>query len=358
VAIAGGPQAVEQDRADPGWVALQVVAPSAGYHPAVSERHVPLPPGVPGGPPHAVAAGVERWITAEPLRDLVHAFGGRWPGGGTGALLHWLDEFTAAHWDFRAGRERHEAIEPALHPHTAGRVLAAARALGMVDAVRAPRRTYRHLVVLGGLAHACLRRAAFAAHLLRSGLAVTGEVAVLGSFRPLGPAERQTLADAGIDGCRTEVDALDQGVRAAFAPVTLVDQAAVTEAGDPHGSWSVRTYRPADRTRVRVLAAPSSEPAVRRAHTADTQRFWAGRVTLSPADRVLMVTAPIYVPFQHCDALRTLGLPYGCGIDTVGVDPALDLGRLPEPTLTPGRYLQEVRSAIRSMRALHAELTG
>ncbi|MFC4106292.1 hypothetical protein ACFOX0_10130 [Micromonospora zhanjiangensis] len=318
----------------------------------MSAAHVPLPP---GGPPHAVAAGVDRWVTAEPVRDLVHAFGGRWPAGGTGALLHWLDEFTARHWDFRAGRERHEAAEPDLHPHVADRVLAAARALGMVHAARAPRRTYRHLLVLGGLAHACVRRAGYAAHLLRAGVEVTGEVAVLGSFRPLGPAERRTLADAGIHGCRTEVDALDQGVRTAFAPVTLVDQAGHTGA-DPHASWSVRSYRTADDTTVRVLAAPSGEPAVRRAHTADTQRFWAGRVTLSAADRVLMVTAPIYVPFQHCDALRTLALPYGCGIDTIGVDPTLDLGPLPEPTLTPGRYLQEVRSAVRAMRALHAEL--
>ena len=74
---------------------------------------------------------------------------------------------------------------------------------------------------------------------------------------------------------------------------------------------------------------------------------------------MLLVTAPIYVPFQHCDALRTLAVPYGCAIETVGVDPGLaDLARLPEPTLSPGRYLQEIRSAIRSMRALHTELTA
>ncbi|MCI4061548.1 hypothetical protein MRQ36_02750 [Micromonospora sp. R77] len=66
------------------------------------------------------------------------------------------------------------------------------------------------------------------------------------------------------------------------------------------------------------------------------------------------MTAPIYVPFQHCDALRTLAVPYGCGIDTVGVDPASAApAGIPEPTLTPGRYLQEIRSAIRAMRALH-----
>jgi hypothetical protein len=41
------------------------------------------------------------------------------------------------------------------------------------------------------------------------------------------------------------------------------------------------------------------------------------------------------------------------------VDPALAAPvPVPEPTLTAGRYLQEVRSAVRSMRALHAALVS
>ncbi|MEV1146831.1 hypothetical protein [Micromonospora sp. NPDC049799] len=147
---------------------------------------------------------------------------------------------------------------------------------------------------------------------------------------------------------------LDAAVRRLFGVAAPADEDG-HDAGHPHHSWSSRTYRPPGLPPVRVLAAPSSEPEHRRAHTADTQRFWAGHVRLSPGDEVLCVTAPIYVPFQHCDALRTLALPYGCGVETVGVDPALpDVAVLPEPTLTPGRYLQEIRSAIRSTRALLA----
>jgi len=258
----------------------------------------------------------------------------------------------------------------------------------MVEATPPPHRSYRHLIVLGGLAHACLRRTGYAAHLVRSGLTITGEVAALGSFRPLSPVERDMLATIGVTDCETEVDALDAGVRRAFGehapteetgtaparetdagPARETDTGPARETGTApagrsgavgayaHGAWSVRGYRPAPGPPVRVLAAPSSEPAVRRAHTADTQRFWAGRVRLSPGDRVLVVTAPIYVPFQHCDAIRTLGVPYGCGIDTVGVDPALAGAPLPEPPPTPGRYLQEVRSAIRSMRTLHSSIS-
>ncbi|MFD6637479.1 hypothetical protein ACFWDN_16880 [Micromonospora chalcea] len=291
------------------------------------------------------------------MRDLVAHFGGDWPDGDLAAVLAGLDVFSARRWDFRQGRERPDAREPAFDPATAGLVLRAAATLGLVRAVAPARSGYAHLLVLGGLAHACLRRTAYAAMLARTAAGVTGEVAVLGSFRPLSPAECRTLDAAGLPGCATEVDVLDAGVRLAFG-VDAPDDERGEPAGHPHRAWSSRTYRPAGLPPVRVLAAPSSEPDRRRAHTVDTQRFWAEHVRLRAGDEVLMVTAPIYVPFQHCDALRTLAVPYGCGIETVGVDPAARAAvDVPEPTLTPGRYLQEIRSALRSMRALHATLT-
>ncbi|MFC0504752.1 hypothetical protein [Micromonospora costi] len=307
---------------------------------------------------NTIVDGIARWIDSAPLRGLVDRFGGPWPDGNLAAVLGGLDDFSGRYWDFRGGRERPEAREPDLDPVTTASVRAAADALGLVRAVPPARARYAHLLVLGGLAHACLRRVAYAAHLLRRGVRVAGEVAVLGSFRPLSEAERRTLAAAGVTGGDTEVDALDAAVRLAFGVSRPAEQDGL-DAGHPHHSWSSRTYRPAGTPPVRVLAAPSSEPERRRAHTADTQRFWAGHARLASGDEVLLVTAPIYVPFQHCDALRTLALPYGCGIDTVGADPAVpDLARLPEPTLTPGRYLQEIRSAIRAMRALYAASTA
>ncbi|MEV6519976.1 hypothetical protein AB0M37_29765 [Micromonospora chalcea] len=316
-----------------------------------------LPGGVAGTTRAHLLAGIRSWVESTPVRGLVAHFGGDWPDGDLAAVLAGLDAFSARRWDFRQGRERPDAREPAFDPATAEVVLSAA-ALGLVRAVAPARSGYAHLLVLGGLAHACLRRTAYAAMLARTAAGVTGEVAVLGSFRPLSAAECRTLDAAELSGCATEVDVLDAGVRLAFG-VDAPDDERGEPAGHPHRAWSSRTYRPAGLPPVRVLAAPSSEPDRRRAHTADTQRFWAEHVRLRAGDDVLMVTAPIYVPFQHCDALRTLAVPYGCGIETVGVDPAARAAvDVPEPTLTPGRYLQEIRSALRSMRALHATLTA
>ncbi|MDO3687303.1 hypothetical protein Q3W68_25860 [Micromonospora sp. C28ISP2-4] len=318
---------------------------------------VTLPGGAAGTTRAQFLAGVRSWVESAPVRRLVAHFGGDWPDGDLAAVLARLDAFSARRWDFRQGRERPDAREPAFDPATADLVLSAAAALGLVRAVAPARSGYAHLLVLGGLAHACLRRTAYAAVLARTAAEVTGEVAVLGSFRPLSAAESRVLDAAGLSGCATEVDVLDAGVRLAFG-VAEPDDERGEPAGHPHRSWSSRTYRPAGLPPVRVLAAPSGEPERRRAHTADTQRFWAEHVRLRADDPVLMVTAPIYVPFQHCDALRTLAVPYGCGIETVGVDPAARAAvDVPEPALTPGRYLQEIRSALRSMRALHATLT-
>ncbi|MEU0155950.1 hypothetical protein [Micromonospora fulviviridis] len=319
---------------------------------------VALPAGAVGTTRAELVAGVRAWVDSPPMRALVGHFSGDWPAGDLSAVLAALDDFSARHWDFRGGRERPDAREPAFDPATVGLVLDAATALGLVRAVPPALPRYAHLLVLGGLAHACLRRTAYAAHLARTVTGVDGEVAVLGSFRALSPVESRLLADLGVHGCATEVDALDAGVRVAFGVDAPSEEIGET-ADHPHRAWSSRTYRPAGLPPVRVLAAPSGEPERRRAHTADTQRFWAGHVRLREGDPVLMVTAPIYVPFQHCDALRTLAVPFGCGIDTVGVDPALATPvRVPEPTLTAGRYLQEIRSAVRSMRGLHGVLAA
>ncbi|MFI1197443.1 hypothetical protein ACH4T9_29875 [Micromonospora sp. NPDC020750] len=85
--------------------------------------------------------------------------------GDLAAVLAALDNLSARHWDFRGGRERPDAREPALDPATATLVVATAAALGMVRPAEPAQPGYAHLVVLGGLAHACQRRVTYAAGL-------------------------------------------------------------------------------------------------------------------------------------------------------------------------------------------------
>jgi hypothetical protein len=261
------------------------------------------------------------------MRDLVAAFGGAFPGGTPGALLAFLDDFSDTHWNFRGrlgGAER-DRVRVELAGPRADAALAAAAGLGLTDSIEPPHDAYDHLLILGGLAPACLQRTEHAARLAATRR--IGAVAALGSLRPLGPQER---AVPGAGDCVPEADALAAGVRAAFGPGSSVP----------------------------VLAAPPRNPGAARADTADTYEHWAALARPRPADRILIVTSPIYVPFQHCDAIRILALRYRCGIDTVGFDPARASTPQPAGAAGPDRCLQEIRSAIRAARALHTAVAG
>lgn len=313
-------------------------------------RFAPVP--LPTGDPDLIPGQVHDWITAAPMRELVAAFGGDLPATGTEKLLRRLDDFSAAHWDFRrAGNvERDQVRPPAFDPETTATVRAAATALGLSTARPPARNGYDHVLVLGGLGRACLQRVAHTAALFRAGL-VAPDVAALGSFRLLSAAER---AEPGLADAAHEVDAMEVAVRAGFG---FTGEPEIDCADGPlgHDSWADRTF--AGPPAVHVLAAPSSEPERRRAHTPDTYEFWARRVTVRAGHRVLVVTSPIYVPFQHCDAIRMLGLPYGCEIETVGFDPARAVPPQPASASGTDRYLQELRSAILSMQRLVTALT-
>ncbi|MFF5173840.1 hypothetical protein ACFY3U_14510 [Micromonospora sp. NPDC000089] len=270
-------------------------------------------------------------------------------------MLEWLDDFSARHWDLRGGRERPDAREPNLDLRTRDLVVSAAAALGLVHSTPPLHDSYDQVIVLGGLARACLQRTAYAAALLTSGRVGRPELAMLGSARMVTDQEQVFLREHGASGCRSEMDALDAGVRRYLGFGEPDDEDAHVDLDDQHLSWCVRTYRRDTGPTVRVIAAPSGEPG-RRANTADTQRYWAEQSALAPGNRVLVVTSAIYVPFQHADAVRTLGVPFALDVDTVGVE--ADWSHQPSlhQPVTPGRYIQEIRSAIRSMRWLLATL--
>lgn len=329
---------------------------------------VPLPTGAAEASAADIAAGVTGWIRATPLADLVAAFGGDLPAGlSTDELLDWLDAFSAEHWDFRrrhGAAERDEVTGTRFPAGVVRTVAAAAEALGLATPRPVPLPRYHHLLVLGGLARSCLHRTAYAAHLVTSGTVRVDEVAALGSYRPLRPAELDALrpVPAGpvasgrlVDAERLtggyEVDAMDAGIRAGFG-FTEPAQRHGSTGEITHHSWSVAIYRPAAGPVVRVLAAPSTEPDTRRAHTSDTYHFWAGLLRPAAGERVLVLTSQPYVPFQHCDAVRTLRLGYGCHVDTVGLDPTL-IGEGPARPYGTDQYLQEIRSTIRSMAKLY-----
>lgn len=274
------------------------------------------------------------------------------------ALLDALDRFAREHWDFRGGRERNLASAPAFSTAQTNAVDSAAATLGLQGSPWPRRDHYDAILMTGGMVRAGIVKPRFARELLDAGIGVR-DVVFLGGFRTFAGDELALAPRLGVHG-DNEFDAMVTGIRCAFdlgEPDAVEHSAPVDSSHSGHNrdnaAWRVESWDWNGRT-VRVVAAPSSDPLHRRANTVDTFRFWAGRA--KQVSSVLIVTTPIYVPYQGAGAIEVLGLEYGMSVETVAVSgSAYDLGELSQQFLSHHRA-QELRSAIHGMRSLRARL--
>ena len=309
----------------------------------------PLPPCEPGGPdPAAVAAWIGQWVNSPAMVELVRQFGGEVPDGALGPVLDWAAEFSRV-WDFRAGvRERFDTTHVDYGAELDARLRILTRTLGLGGADRPTRDAYDHVVVLGGGIRLTLGRTDYAARLLAGSLR-TRTLAGLGSLRYRDDREHREGIRLGLDPFETEADMMLVALRRLL---TLPEPTA-QRSGD--GWWHRVWAAPHPGVEaVHVLAAASSRPPLR-ANTADTLIGWAEHIGSPTAEeRVLLITNDPYVQHQHCDAVRLLGVPYGCGIETIGFD-ELAMREWGRPRATT-ELLQEVRSSVLAMRRLHDAL--
>jgi hypothetical protein len=312
-----------------------------------------------------IAAAIAAWVRSPALAVLVEEFGGSVGDGDLAETLDELERFSAERWDFRRGRERNLVVAPQFTTATERVVLAAARALGLEQGTAIgplPKGRADHVVVayddvliLGGLVRACLARPLYAAREIAAGRIEAACVTALGGFREIAGDEVGLVERITGDEVSDELHAMDAGVRNAFG-VTEPVRDEGESAEQVGASWRVREYVTAAGLPVRVVAAPSSEPGVRRANTPDAYAWFAMHLArLRPGQRILVVTTDIYVPYQHADAVRMLALPFGVTVETAGMQPGRVDQRLRQ-TFAPHNYLQEIRSAIRALRDLHAAL--
>ncbi len=313
-------------------------------------------PSLPAGAEGLVPA-IDGWARSVALGELVREFGDEVPTGeDLVGLLNWLEEFSAR-WDYRAGKERNLVTAPQFEPATEKVVLAGAASLGLIRGGADPAGEYDHVLILGGLARACLARPLHAAKLIGDGAIQAASVTALGGYRELKGDELGLVDSITGEDVADEFDAMDAGVRLAFglgAPsAERGEQSEVVGEG-----WRVREYIAEGDVPVQVVAAPSSEPGKRRANTPDTIEWFAAELArLQPRQRVLAITSDIYVPYQHADALRMMALPHEVEVDTAGIQPG-DLDPRLSQVFRPHAYLQEVRSTILALSRLLAAVSG
>ncbi len=329
----------------------QVVVPGQGEDPA---REVLL-------------SEIAGWVHSEPLQALVHGFGGDVPFGSLADELAYLDEFTATTWNYRrrvkdGPLERNQIDADAVTGTDEELALAAADALGLVGP-RPPRYdSYDHVVTLGGLVGANIWRPAYAAYLLDHGISARNVVGI-SAYRNLAGNEKEPQRDEfklleafGLPRREYEWQVMEDGLCRAFSlPAFTVDR-----ESDPSAEGSAR-FRVASAAtagrRVSLVVAPALVPGGR-ADTAAGYRYWADQVDhIKPGERILAVTTCIYVPYQHAIALQHLALPFGCSVNTVGID-FTAIGDDANPRQFRGaHYLLEIRSAILAYQRLVTMLT-
>jgi hypothetical protein len=293
---------------------------------------------------------IDNWTSSDAMARLVAAFGGK-PAGHGPDLLASLAEFSAEHWDFRHGAERNLGVTPEFSTAQIDETELACRALGLASQDPPSRTNYDTVLMTGGMVRAGIVKPRFVRELLNGGLDATSIVFV-GAFRPFGGDESVTAAALGVSG-DNEVDAMVAGMTAAFGPLGR-PEVVESLADNPFLSSRQLSWLRGDVT-LRVVAAPSSHPA-RRANTADTFRFWAEHHSIREQS-VLVVTTPIYVPYQGAVAVDVLGLGHGLTVETVAVSAAAsDLGELSQEFRTEHK-LQELRSAIRGIEVLRDKLS-
>lgn len=309
-------------------------------------------------------AQIDEWAVA--LRDdgVVAAFSeaaARRLNGLHGAeLLDGLESFAGAHWDFRGGLERNLALRPEFSSAQIGAVDSAAAEFGLSGTPSPRRGAYDAVIMTGGMVRAGIVKPRYARELYEDGLSWR-EGVFLGGFRTFAGDEMTLGPLLGVVG-DNEFDAMETGMRLAFGlgdPISTESSACVEHDGNgesiSNDSWREDAWKWNDRM-LRVVAAPSSDPSRRRANTVDTFRFWGARAERIAS--VLVVTTPVYVPYQGASAIEVLGLEFGMAVETVAVSATVsDLGENSQVFL-PHHLAQELRSAIHGFRSLRVRLNS
>lgn len=301
-------------------------------------------------------AAIQAWIDSPPFQRAIRSFD--WDDDGSRDLTSRIDRLVALsdEWDFR---KRTASLEVAgshsestrwtsnhslLTTEQAVAASAAAKELGLAVASTPAHSEYDAVLVLGGARLSCLLRTQWAAEVVSRGGGVR-ETVLLASERPVGDSERDAT-DTYAPGAKTEFDLFVSAASEVYGIASDDYLGNRVDQDNPNLSWEIREYETHSADRVLILSAPSSEPERRRSNSADTYKFYLDQCHVPTGARLLLVTSPIYVPYQQLEAIRVLNVPMGFHVETIGFPPERQAEL--QGMQGPQHFLQEIRSFLQS----------
>ena len=301
------------------------------------------------GDPHRIQLSTAAWLDSAEMTNLLAHFGRALTTTGLRNRLKEAEQISRDIFDFRQGGERWEAKKIDFPACTAEAVEALVARIyrdpqGLpATELGAP----THCLVLGGRINSCLLRAELLAELLRQGLQV-GHIWGLGSHRLMVEMEREVAAGLELGPVADELDVVCATLRCAVRLPDIAERSS-------HSPSEVRRLA-ASPIPVAGLAAERG-PGNTRATTSDTYRFFLRTAeNVTARDHILVITSAIDAPFQHAQALADLSVPTGATITSVGAHIGTSRQAAVRTEWTTAQWLQEIRSAIRSMSAMYGTL--
>lgn len=300
---------------------------------------------------------IDAWLYSYELKTIVEEFGGAFPEtDDRHKVAKWLLDFSEC-WDYRnhqkqahdkkTGENARWQISSSQITEVQKKAVAnGIYALGLIGISSPSETNFDYIIALGGARLSCLYRPRYLYNLI-SNQGITAKAAVLLSgMRPVSESERP-VTDSYAPNAATEYDLINAGGEQSFSlPANYREEIYHNE--NPNKSWAVRTYdTPDDILPLFSVSGPSSEPEKRRANSADTYQFFLEKFNVKSGQKLLLVTSQIYVPYQQIEALRTLALPNGLYIETVGFP--VEWSNQLQGLMEPANYLQEIRSTIQAL---------
>ena len=309
----------------------------------------------------SVVAEVQEFLNmianTQEVTDLARSFGA--DEGQLDGRLTSLKAFSMNHWDFRNGRERQQMVGEDFEKPVADAIFAAAEKWKMVGSSEPMNDRYDFATVLGGANMSPLLRVRYLKEMIGLHNLNVPTIVLLGSSRQLSDSEK-TKTSGYAPGAQDEFDLMNGAVEQEFGishtDEKIIDLHNFSPKATEEDMWRVRYYETADGVRILSVSAPQIE-GERRVNTADTYRFMREVIGVEELQgkSILNVTNAHFVPFQHADALRLLGLQADAHVETVGF--SADYAGI---NRKPFELLQEINSAIRQSvlleEALHSEV--
>ena len=297
---------------------------------------------------------LEVWINSSELANIVSSFGGSLPADLTlEGKISWLLEFSDR-WDYRKKQKtqdkatgenaRWKVSNENITTEQEKAVHDAVFRLGLIGVQVPECKSFDYILVLGGARFSCLYRSQYVEDLLKNGTVKTKEIILLSGMRPVLDSEREAT-DTYAPQALTEYDLINSGAESSLhLKKDFYEERYHSE--NINLNWAIRKYQTEDSVTVTSYSGPSSEPEIRRANSSDTYKFFLEKKIVQTGSRLLLVTSQIYVPYQQIEAVRTLGIPNGLYIETVGFP--TEWGKKLQGMMETANYLQEIRSAIQA----------